>query len=96
MAMSTLGKRIDIHTGGMDLSTIHHNCEIAQSESATGKQFVKYWLHNEFLTIDNKKIGKSLGNAIYIADLQNNGFSGGDYRYWLLTSHYRTQVNFYI
>lgn len=94
MAMATLGKSIDIHTGGIDHIPVHHNAEIAQSECATGKPFVKYWLHTAFITIDNSKIGKSLGNAINLRHLIDRGFSGEDYRYWLLTSHYRSPVNF--
>ena len=94
MAIATLGKSIDIHTGGIDHIPVHHNAEIAQSECATGKPFVKYWLHSAFITIDNSKIGKSLGNAINLRHLIDRGFSGEDYRYWLLTSHYRSPVNF--
>lgn len=94
MAMATLGKEIDIHTGGIDLGPTHHNAEIAQSECATGKQYVRYWLHNEFLTIDNGKIGKSLGNAISLRQLIDAGFSADDYRYFLLTAHYRSPLNF--
>jgi cysteinyl-tRNA synthetase len=94
MAMDTLGKQIDIHTGGEDLSSTHHNAEIAQSEAATGKTFVKYWLHSAFITIDNTKISKSLGNTLTLRHLVDRGFSGDDYRYWLLTAHYRSPVNF--
>ncbi|MCA9363407.1 cysteine--tRNA ligase [Candidatus Kaiserbacteria bacterium] len=94
MAMATLGKQIDIHTGGIDHIPIHHNAEIAQSEAATGKTFVKYWLHNAFITIDNTKVSKSLGNTITMRHLMDRGFTGDDYRYWLLTAHYRSQVNF--
>ena len=94
MAMATLGKQIDIHTGGIDHVPVHHNAEIAQSEAATGKPFVKYWLHNAFLTIDNTKIAKSLGNGITLRQLADRGFSGDDYRYWLLTAHYRSPINF--
>lgn len=94
MAMSTLGKQIDIHTGGVDNAPTHHNAEIAQSESATGKTFVKYWLHSEHLNLSGERIAKSEGNAIYLHNLREAGFSGTDYRYWLLTSHYRTRVNF--
>ncbi len=94
MAIATLGKSIDIHTGGIDLAPVHHNAEIAQSECATGKPFATYWMHNAFITIDNNKIGKSLGNAINLRHLIDRGFSGEDYRYWLLTSHYRSPVNF--
>lgn len=94
MAMATLGKQIDIHTGGVDNIPTHHNGEIAQSESATGKRFVRYWLHSEHLHIDNQKIAKSEGNSVFLKNLLAEGFSGTDYRYWLLTSHYRSQVNF--
>lgn len=94
MAMATLGKEIDIHTGGIDHIPVHHNAEIAQCECATGKQFVHYWLHNAFITIDAQKIGKSLGNSINLRQLVDRGFTGEDYRYWLLTAHYRSSVNF--
>jgi cysteinyl-tRNA synthetase len=94
MAMATLGKEIDIHTGGIDLTNTHHNAEIAQCECATGKQFVHYWMHGAFLTIDSTKISKSLGNAINLRHVIDRGFSGDDYRYWLLTSHYRSTINF--
>lgn len=94
MALDTLGKQIDIHTGGIDHIPVHHNAEIAQSEAATGKSFVKYWLHNAFITIDNTKVSKSLGNNITMRHLRDRGFSGEDYRYWLLTAHYRSPVNF--
>lgn len=96
MAMATLGKQIDIHTGGVDNAPTHHNAEIAQSESATGKQFVRYWLHSEHLNIAGAKIAKSEGNSLFLHNLQDQGFSGDDYRYWLLTSHYRTKVDFSI
>jgi len=94
MAMTELGKQIDIHTGGVDNAPIHHNAEIAQCECATGKQFVRYWLHNEFLQIDGGKIGKSLGNAINLRQLLDRGFTGDDYRYFLLMTHYRAAANF--
>jgi cysteinyl-tRNA synthetase len=94
MAIATLGKEIDIHTGGIDLIHTHHNAEIAQSECATGKQFVRYWMHNEFITIDNTKISKSIGNNLNLHQLQDRGFTGDDYRYWLLTAHYRSPANF--
>ncbi len=94
MAMATLGKQIDIHTGGIDHISTHHNAEIAQSEAATGKTFSKYWMHNAFITIDNTKVSKSLGNTITMRHLADRGFSGDDYRYWLLTAHYRSPVNF--
>ncbi len=95
MALATLGKSIDIHTGGEDLQYTHHNAEIAQSEAATGKTFVRYWLHNAFINIDSgTKISKSKGNAVNLRQLIDAGYSGDDYRYWLLTSHYRSPANF--
>ena len=94
MALATLGKQIDIHTGGIDHIHTHHNAEIAQSEAVTGRQFVRYWMHNAFITIDNTKISKSLGNNLTMRHLRDRGFSGDDYRYWLLTAHYRSPVNF--
>lgn len=94
MAMATLGKQIDIHTGGIDHIHTHHNAEIAQAEAATGKTFVRFWLHSAFLTIDNSKISKSLGNTINLRHLLDRGYSGEDYRYWLLMGHYRSTLNF--
>ncbi len=94
MAMASLGKTIDIHTGGIDHIHTHHNAEIAQSEAATGKQFVNHWMHSEFITIDNTKISKSLGNTLTLAYLTEKGFSADDYRYLLLTVHYRSPLNF--
>lgn len=95
-AMSTryLGKTFDIHTGGIDLSTTHHNNEIAQAEAANNKPFVRYWLHHEFINIDDTKISKSLGNTINLRQLIDKGISPLAYRYWLLTGHYRQSMNF--
>lgn len=95
MAIATLGKQIDIHTGGEDLQYTHHNAEIAQCECATGKPFVKYWLHNAFINIDGgQKIAKSKGNAVNLRHILDRGFTGDDYRYWLLTAHYRSPATF--
>lgn len=94
MAFSTLGKQIDIHTGGVDNMPTHHNGEIAQCESATGKQFSQYWMHSEHIQIDNEKIAKSEGNGIILKNLLDKGYSGADYRYWILQGHYRTKINF--
>lgn len=94
MAISKLGKQIDIHTGGEDLMYTHHNAEIAQAECATGKKFSSYWVHNAYISIDDTKISKSLGNSVALKHLLDRGFSGEDYRYWLLTAHYRTSTNF--
>jgi len=94
MVFAALGKQIDIHTGGEDLKYTHHNGEIAQAESATGKKYVQYWLHNAHITIDKMKIAKSAGNGIRLRQLADRGYSPADYRYWLLQSHYRTTANF--
>ncbi len=94
MAIATLGKQIDIHTGGVDNMATHHNGEIAQCESATGKQFSRYWMHSEHIQIDNERIAKSAGNGITLRSLFEEGYSALEYRYWLLTSHYRSPANF--
>ena len=94
MIFKLLGKQIDIHIGGIDLIPIHHNNEIAQAEAATGKQFVRYWMHNAFITIENKKVSKSLGNTIYLRNIVERSFSPLALRYWYLTGHYRTPMNF--
>jgi cysteinyl-tRNA synthetase len=94
MSMKELGKSFDIHTGGIDLIFPHHENEIAQSECSTGKQFVKYWLHNEHLMVDGKKMAKSLGNFYTLKDIENMGINPLSFRYWLLTGHYRTKINF--
>lgn len=93
MAQATLGEQLDIHTGGIDHIHTHHNAEIAQSEAASGKPFARYWLHNEFLTIDDEKISKSAGTNLTLHTLQERGISPLSLRYWLLTAHYRTTVN---
>lgn len=94
MAMEYLGKEIDVHTGGIDLIGTHHNNEIAQSECATGKPFARYWMHNEFINIEGMKISKSLKNTISLKQLIEHGYNPLAYRYWLLTGHYRTKMNF--
>ncbi len=94
MSMKYLGKTFDIHTGGIDLVFPHHQNEIAQSEAATGKKFVNYWLHNEWLLFDGKKMSKSLGNFYTLRDLLNKGYDAGSIRYLLLSTHYRQQLNF--
>ncbi len=94
MAFTTLGKQIDIHTGGEDLQYTHHNGEIAQAESAAGKQYVRYWLHNAHLKINDTKIAKSLGNGIRLPSLVAQGYSPLAYRYLLLGGHYRSPMNF--
>ena len=94
MSMSKLGESFDIHTGGIDNMFPHHENEIAQSECATGKQFVKYWLHNEWLLVDGKKMAKSAGNFYTLRDIIERGHNPLAYRYLLLGTHYRTPVNF--
>ncbi len=94
MAMKYLGKQFDIHTGGIDHIPVHHNNEIAQSESVTGRQFARYWLHNAFITIEGKKISKSIGNTISLRNIIDRGFSPLSYRYWVLTGSYHSPMNF--
>jgi len=94
MSMKYLGEIFDIHTGGVDHIPVHHENEIAQSEAATGKKFVNFWLHNEFLTVDGGKMSKSLGNLFTITDLDERGFDPITFRYFCLGTHYRTKLNF--
>ena len=94
MSMKYLGETIDIHTGGVDLIFPHHENEIAQSESATGKQFVRFWLHCEHLIVNGEKMSKSKGNFYTLRDLIQKGFSPTAIRYLLLSVHYRSQLNF--
>ncbi|MDO8510380.1 MAG: class I tRNA ligase family protein, partial [bacterium] len=94
MSMKYLGRHFDIHTGGIDHIPTHHNNEIAQSESATGEPFVNYWLHHGWVHISGEKISKSVGNTITLAELAKKGFSAFSYKYWILTAHHRTPVNF--
>jgi cysteinyl-tRNA synthetase len=94
MSMKYLGERIDIHCGGIDHIPVHHTNEIAQSESATGKKWVNYWIHCEFLVNDSGKMSKSSGDFITISKLEENGFSPLDYRYFCLQSRYRKQLIF--
>ena len=94
MSIKNLGETFDIHTGGVDNIFPHHENEIAQSECSTGKQFVKYWMHNEHLMVDGKKMSKSAGNFYTLRDLIEKGFDPLAFRYWLYTGHYRTKVNF--
>lgn len=94
-AMSTkyLGETFDVHGGGMDLIFPHHENEIAQSEGASGKQFVKYWLHNGFITVDQEKMSKSLGNFFTIRDVMKK-FSPEAIRFFLLSTHYHSPIDF--
>ncbi len=94
MSMKYLGHSFDIHTGGIDLIFPHHQNEIAQSEGSTGKKFVNYWLHNEHLMVDGRKMSKSLKNFYTLRDLEAKGADLRDFRYLLLSAHYRKQLNF--
>ncbi len=94
MSMKYLGEHFDIHTGGNDHISIHHPNEIAQSEAATGKPFVDVWMHNAFMRVDGQKMSKSLKNTYLLSDLSKKGFDALDYRYLLLTAHYRSEINF--
>ena len=94
MSMKYLGETLDIHTGGIDLIFPHHENEIAQSESASGKPFVKYWMHNEWLLVDGKKMAKSAGNFYTLRDIIEKGYSPLAFRYLTLQSSYRTPLNF--
>jgi cysteinyl-tRNA synthetase len=94
MAMKYLGETIDIHTGGIDLAFPHHENEIAQSEAATGKPFVKYWLHAEHLLVEGEKMSKSLGNFFTLRDLFAKGYKPSALRFALASVPYRRQLNF--
>lgn len=94
MAMKYLGETIDIHGGGVDHIQVHHTNEIAQSEAATGKLFARWWVHGEFLLIDEGRMGKSKGNFIILQTLTDKGYSPLAYRYFLLGAHYRSKLNF--
>ncbi len=94
MAMKYLGETLDIHTGGIDLAFPHHENEIAQSEGATGKPFVKYWLHAEHLLVEGEKMSKSLGNFYTLRDLFAKGYKPSALRFALASVPYRRQLNF--
>jgi cysteinyl-tRNA synthetase len=94
MSMKYLGESFDIHCGGTDLIFPHHENEIAQSEGATGKPFVRFWIHAEFLQVEGEKMAKSKGNYFTVRDLLEKGFSPPAIRYLLLSVPYRTQLNF--
>jgi cysteinyl-tRNA synthetase len=93
MSCALLGEPFDIHGGGQDLTFPHHENEIAQSEGASGRPFVQYWLHNGFLNIDNEKMSKSLGNFFTIADVLKK-VDGEAVRLFMLRTHYRSPFNF--
>lgn len=94
MSMKYLGETFDIHCGGVDNIFPHHENEIAQSEAATGKKFVNYWLHNEHLLVEGKKMAKRLGNYFTVKDLTSKGYDPRAIRYLMLSTHYRQQLNF--
>jgi cysteinyl-tRNA synthetase len=93
MSMTYLGDTIDIHAGGKDLLFPHHENEIAQSEGATGQPFVRYWMHNGFLNIDNEKMSKSLGNFFTVRDILKE-YDAEDVRMFMLSAQYRSPLNF--
>ncbi|NWG11077.1 cysteine--tRNA ligase [Candidatus Bathyarchaeota archaeon] len=94
MSVKYLGETLDIHTGGVDNLFPHHENEIAQSEAATGKRFVNYWLHNEHLLVEGQRMGRSLGNIYKLSDVVARGHEPKALRYLLLSTHYRQQLNF--
>jgi cysteinyl-tRNA synthetase len=94
MSRALLGQEIDIHTGGEDHIAVHHNNEIAQSEAASGRTFVHYWMHNAFLTMNKEKASKSLGNSFELSDIVAKGFHPLALRYFFLQAHYRTPLSF--
>lgn len=95
MSMKYLGEQFDLHLGGEDLKSTHHPNEIAQSEATTDKKpFVKYWMHGSFLLVDGGRMGKSVGNAYTLGDLERMGIDLMALRFFYLTGHYRKQINF--
>jgi cysteinyl-tRNA synthetase len=94
MSMDLLGETFDIHTGAVDLIFPHHENEIAQSEGASGKPFVRFWIHGEHLSLDQQKMSKSLGNIYTLAEVRGMGFEALALRYALLSVPHRTKLNF--
>ena len=94
MAIKYLGETLDIHAGGIDLIFPHHENEIAQSESLTGKPFARFWLHAEFLMVEGQKMSKSLGNYYTLRDMLASGYAPEAIRYLLASVPYRKQLNF--
>jgi len=94
MSMAYLGESFDLHTGGVDNIFPHHEDERAQSEAATGKPFVRLWMHCAHLMVDGRKMSKSEGNFFTLRDLLGKGYSGREIRYVLLSAHYRIPLNF--
>jgi len=93
MSMKYIGEQLDIHGGGLDNQFPHHECEIAQSEAVTGKPFVKYWLHNNMVTVEGQKMSKSLGNFVTIQDLFDR-YDPMTIRFFVLQGHYRSPQDF--
>lgn len=94
MGRDILGDRFDIHTGGIDHKTVHHEDEIAQNDALAGHRVVNFWMHNEFLAVDGGKMSKSLGNVWTIKDLSDRGFEPLDFKYFCLNTHYSKKLNF--
>ena len=101
MSQKYLGDRFDIHGGGLDLQFPHHECEIAQSTAAYGHEAVKYWMHNNMVTIKGQKMGKSLGNFITLDqlfsgenDVLEQAYSPMTVRFFILQAHYRSPLDF--
>lgn len=94
MSMKALGINFDIHTGGIDHISVHHTNEIAQSEAASGKKFVNYWVHHAFLSIEEEKMSKSLGNFYRVGEIVAKGYDPLSLRYLYLQTHYRKEMNF--
>ena len=94
MSMKYLGETFDLHTGGIDNLFPHHENEIAQAEAATGKPFVKTWMHCAHLRVNGEKMSKSLGNFFTLRDLLDKGYTGREIRYVLINAHYRSGLNF--
>lgn len=94
MSRKYLGDTIDLHAGGQDLMFPHHENEIAQSEAHNGCTFSKYWMHNAYITVNNEKMSKSKGNFFTVRDIRKQGYDGETIRYFLLSGHYRSPINF--
>lgn len=94
MSRKYLGSHFDIHTGGVDAIPVHHENEIAQNEALEGDKTVNYWVHSEFMLVNNGKMSKSLGNVYRISQLEEKGYNALDYRYFCLNAHYRKKLNF--
>lgn len=96
MSTDILGEYIDIHTGGIDHKTVHHENEIAQNDSCKGHEVVKTWMHCAFLQVDGRKMSKSLNNIYTLEDLEEKGYSPMDFKYFVLNTHYSKPLNFTI